>query len=391
LPERRKICVITGTRAEYGLLNPLMKELDAAPDVELQIIACAMHLSPEYGETYKTIEQDGFSIDAKVEMLLSGDTPSAITKSIGLGCIGFADTLERLAPDIVILLGDRFEALAAAQAALIARIPVAHLHGGEGTEGNIDEGIRHSITKMAHLHFTAAEDYRRRVIQLGENPERVYNFGAPGIDSVYNLDLLDRESLSASIGFDIQTPYFSLTYHPVTLVKEKPSVAISELIAALEHFPDHKVVITAPNADTNGRNAFAALQALAKEAPQRFLFAVSLGQIRYLSLMKHAEAVIGNSSSGMIEAPALGTPTVNLGPRQRGRQRAPSVIDCEENESDIRAAIEQAVSADYLATIMEKPHPFGNGTASPRIAKILRTANLDGIIFKAFYDLPVTS
>lgn len=390
MSKRRKICVVTGTRAEYGLLYWLLKELDAAVDVELQVVACAMHLSPEFGLTYKQIEADGFTIDAKVEMLLSADTATAITKSIGLGCIGFADAFDRLAPDLIVMLGDRYEILAAAQAALVAQIPVAHIHGGEGTEGAIDEAIRHSITKMSHLHFTAAEEYRHRVIQLGETPERVYNFGAPGLDNIRRLKLLDRDELSKSIGFDVTGPYFSLTYHPVTLAEEKPSAAISELIGALQHFPDHRIVITAPNSDTQGRDAFAALRAYAETTPERVLFAVSLGQTRYLSLMKHGEAVIGNSSSGLIEAPALGTPTVNIGPRQRGRLRAATVIDCAETKVDIRAAITKAISLDFMSSIKNISHPFDDGHVSPRIAEVLRTADLKGILFKAFHNLPVT-
>jgi UDP-hydrolysing UDP-N-acetyl-D-glucosamine 2-epimerase len=391
LSDQRKICVVTGTRAEYGLLYWLMKALDAAADVQLQVVASAMHLSPEFGLTYKQIEADGFTIDAKVEMLLSGDSPAAIAKSMGLGCIGFADAFACLRPDIVVVLGDRFETLAAAQTALVACIPLAHIHGGERTEGVIDEAIRHAVTKMAQLHFTAAEAYRRRVIQLGEAPDRVYNFGAPGLDNIRQLALLDTTALSESIGFDVTKPYFALTYHPVTLAGKRPSAAISELIAALEDFPEHSVVVTAPNADTQGRDAFAALRTYAEAAPARVLFTVSLGQVRYLSLMKHAAAVIGNSSSGLIEAPALATPTVNMGPRQRGRERAASVIDCDETRSGIRAAITKAVSPAFLASIKNTAHPFGDGRASPRIAEVLRTVKLEGIVFKAFNDLSVAS
>jgi len=383
--------MVTGTRAEYGLLYWLMRELAKTSEVELQIIACAMHLSPEYGETYKLIEADGFSIDAKVETLLSGDTPTAIAKSIGLGCIGFSDAFERLAPDIIVILGDRYEILAAAQAALVARIPVAHIHGGERTEGLIDEAIRHAVTKMAQLHFTATEEYRKRVIQLGEGPERVFAFGAPGLDNIRRLALLERSALSESIDFDVTSPYFLLTYHPVTLIEDKPSQAIAELIAALDGFPGHKMVITAPNADTQAHDALATLRAYAQDNPRRVTFAVSLGQMRYLSVMKHADAVLGNSSSGLIEAPALGTPTVNMGARQRGRQRAASVIDCEETATDIKAAIDQALSPEFVARAEEAEHPFGDGTASLRIAAVLRDVDLDGIILKSFHDLTVAS
>lgn len=388
---KRKICAVTGSRAEYGLLYWLMKGIQQDDALELQVIATGMHLSPEFGLTYKVIEDDGFVINAKVEMLLSSDTPVGITKSIGLGVIGFADALDRLRPDILVLLGDRYEILAAAQAALVIRIPVAHLHGGETTEGVIDEAIRHAVTKMSHFHFVAAERYRQRVIQLGERPENVLVFGAPGLDSINRLNLLGRDDLEKSLGFQLGKTFFLVTYHPVTLSDQSPEQAMRELFSALDHFMDAKIIFTKPNADTDGRMICRLIDNYAAHQRGRVMVSASLGQLKYLSALKHADVVIGNSSSGLIEAPALKKPTVNLGDRQKGRLKAPSVIDCSETEASIVAAIKQALSVDFQRSLSGTISPYGDGNASEKIKEFLKIVPLGGILQKKFYDMGITA
>jgi UDP-N-acetylglucosamine 2-epimerase (non-hydrolysing)/GDP/UDP-N,N'-diacetylbacillosamine 2-epimerase (hydrolysing) len=385
---KRKICIVTGTRAEYGLLFWLMKEVAADPDLLLQIIATGMHLSPEFGLTYQQIEVDGFSIDAKVEMLLSSDSPVGIAKSMGLGVIGFADALDRLKPDILVVLGDRFEILAAAQAALVARIPIAHLHGGEATEGAFDESIRHAITKMAQWHFVAAEPYRKRVIQLGEAPDRVFNSGAPGLDHLQHLDWLDRSSLEESLGLSLNSPTFLVTYHPATLGEQSPVAAMDELLAALDESPQAIVIFTYPNADTGGRALIERLDQWASANKHRAKAFVSLGQQRYLSLLRNADVVIGNSSSGLTEAPALKKATVNIGDRQKGRLKALSVIDAAESKNAIVAAINKALSADFQAGLPATESLYGCGDASRRIKDTLKAVHLD--TQKTFFDIEHT-
>jgi UDP-hydrolysing UDP-N-acetyl-D-glucosamine 2-epimerase len=385
--KRRKICIVTGTRADYGLLYWLIHELHQAPGVDLQLIATGMHLSPEFGETWRVIQSDGFALAAKVDMLLSGDSPVAITKSMGLATIGFAEQFDRLAPDIVVVLGDRFEILAAAQAAMVARIPIAHIQGGEATEGLIDEAIRHSLTKMAQLHFTAADAYSRRVIQLGEVPERVFNTGALGLDNIRRLTLLERDELARQLDIELRTPLISVTYHPVTLSHQDPAEPMAELLAALDAFPQASVVLSKGNADTNGRVINGMIDAFVARRPDRTMAATSLGQLRYLSLLQHADVVLGNSSSGILEAPASGTPTVNVGDRQRGRLRSPSVIDCAERTADIVAALHQALSPDMQEVAARRQSPFGTGGAAERMCDILLSTPLEGLLMKRFYDL----
>lgn len=382
---RRKICIVTGTRAEYGLLYWLLKAIAADPELQLQIIATGMHLSPEFGLTHRGIEADGFTIDAKVEMLLSSDTPVGIAKSIGLGTIGFADAIYRLQPDVVVVLGDRFEILAAAQSALVARIPLAHIHGGESTEGAFDEGIRHAITKMAQLHFVAAEPYRKRVIQMGEAPERVFNVGAPGLDHLPNLKWLDRPELEAALGVPLRKPLFLVTYHPVTLSSAKPVVAMEELLAALDQFPEATVIFTHPNADTGARALIDCIDSWVVQHAIRARAFVSLGQQIYLSLMREADVVVGNSSSGLSEAPALKKATVNLGNRQKGRLKATSVIDTEEKRAEISAAIKKALSEEFCRTLPGTVSLYGSGNVSVRIKDTLKSARLT--VHKSFFDI----
>lgn len=386
---RRKICVVTGSRSEYGLLYWLMREIQDDPDLELQIIATGMHLSAEFGLTYRVIEEHGFHINEKVEMLVSSDTPVSITKSIGLGCIGFADTFERLQPDIVVVLGDRFEILAAAQAAMIARIAIAHIHGGEVTEGSIDEAIRHSVTKMAQLHLVATEAFRRRVIQLGEQPDKVFTVGAPGLDNIMRLKLLDRAQLEEALGFSLGGLNFLVTYHPVTLSDREPTEAMQELLSALDECAEAKIIITYPNADTSGRALIDQIHAYRAKRPKHVLIIPSLGQLKYLSLLQYVDVVIGNSSSGLIEVPTFRKPTINIGERQRGRLRAASVIDCAEERSAIKAAIERVLSPAYQAGLEHVVNPYGDGQSVPKITACLKQANLEGITMKKFYDLPV--
>ncbi|QOD82921.1 UDP-N-acetylglucosamine 2-epimerase [Chromobacterium haemolyticum] len=381
----RKICVITGSRAEYGLLYWLLKDISADQALQLQVIATGMHLSPEFGLTYRQIEIDGFSIDAKVEMLLSADTPVAVTKSLGLGIIGFADTLNNLKPDIVVILGDRFEMLAAAQAAMLARIPIAHIHGGETTEGAYDEGIRHAISKMAHLHFVAAEPYRQRVIQLGEAPQRVFNVGAPGLDHLKRSKLLTRPELEQKLDMSLLAPLILVTYHPVTLGERSPEAAMGELLTALREFEEATIVFTYPNADTGGRALRQAVEHFVAERPARTRGFVSLGQLCYLSLMQQADVIVGNSSSGLTEAPALRKATVNIGDRQKGRLKASSIIDVTEQHTQIAAAIRHSLSTGFQTQLLQTQSLYGCGDASSAILQQLKSALPD--IQKPFFDI----
>lgn len=387
----RRIAVVTGSRAEYGLLRWLMELIAADPALELQVIATGMHLSTEFGLTFRAIEDDGFTIADRVDMLLASDDPRAIVKSVGLGTIGFADVYARLKPDCVVVLGDRFEILAAAQAALLMRLPLAHLHGGERSDGAIDDSIRHAITKMASLHFVAADEYRRRVVQMGEDPSRVFSFGAPGLDAITKIGRLDRAELERSLGLKLAKPTFLVTYHPATLGDADAVSAVRALCRALDRFPQASVVVTKPNADAFGRAITAELERWAASHAGRVVVHTSLGQQRYLSTLAYADVVVGNSSSGLIEAPALRIPTVNVGPRQDGRLKAASVIDCAETEDDIVRAIEQAMSSAHAAVVREMTPPYGTGAnASEKIKEVLATVALDSLVRKRFWDLDPT-
>lgn len=382
---RRSIAVFTGTRAEYGLLYWLMKEIVAHDALELQVIASAMHLSPEFGSTLRCIEDDGFKIAAKVEMLLSSNTAVGVVKSMGLGTIGFADALSRLRPDVLVVLGDRFEVLAIVQAALIMQIPVAHLHGGEITEGAYDDAIRHAITKMSHLHFTAAEPYRQRVIQMGERPESVYNVGAIGLDDLLRRPRMEVGAIAESLGFPLRSPFVLVTYHPVTAVDEDPVASLEALLAALDKFDGCQVILTYPNADNGGRALIPSLEGFAAARPGRALAIPSLGFPRYLSVLAAASAVVGNSSSGLIEAPAVGVPTVNIGQRQQGRLAAESVLHCACTAQAIEAALTKALSASFRAFCQHVQSPYGAGNAASAIADILARQTVFGP--KRFYDM----
>ena len=383
---RRKICVVTGTRAEYGLLRWVMQGIQESELLELQLIVTGMHLSPEFGLTVKDIEADGFSIDRKVEMLLSSDTPVGITKSMGLGMIGFADTINDLNPDLLLVLGDRYEIFTAAAAAMIARIPIAHLHGGESTEGLIDESIRHSISKMSHLHFVAADEYRQRVIQLGESPGNVYNVGGLGIDNILRLKLLSRTELEKSLDFSLAKRNLLITFHPVTLEQSTSSDQMDNLLKALEELKDVGLIFTMPNADTDGRILFRQINEFCQSHPMARAY-TSLGQLRYLSCIKHVDGVVGNSSSGLAEVPSFQKGTINIGDRQRGRLRAASVIDCSTDHASITQSLHRLFSPSFLEKLPEVLNPYGNGGASAAIVETLEQRPFDNLLKKHFFDL----
>ena len=383
----RKICVITGTRAEYGLLRWVMQGIKEDAGLTLQIVATGMHLSPEFGLTYREIEKDGFQIDRKVEMLTSSDTSVGIAKSMGLGLIGFADALNELKPNLIVVLGDRFEIFAAVSAALVARIPVAHLHGGETTEGAFDEALRHSITKMSHLHFVAAEPYRQRVIQLGEQPDRVFLVGGLGIDNIKCLKLLERAELEAALDLKLSSRNLLITFHPVTLETSTAADQMAELLAALAELKNTLLIFTLPNADTDGRILIQMVDQFVAMHPNSRAY-TSLGQLRYLSCIAHVDGVVGNSSSGLGEAPALKKGTVNIGDRQRGRLQANSVINCEPTRQSVEAALVKLYSADFQASLSGVINPYGEGGASQKVVKVIKRFEIDGIVKKSFYDLP---
>lgn len=387
---KRKICVITGTRAEYGLLRWVMQGIKDDPDLTLQIIATGMHLSPEFGLTYREIERDGFRIDRKVEMLTSSDTPVGIAKSMGLGLIGFADALNELRPDLIVVLGDRFEIFSAVSAALVARIPIAHLHGGETTVGAFDEALRHSITKMSHLHFVAAEEYRRRVIQLGEQPDRVFLVGGLGIDNIKRLKLLGREELESSLDFKLGSKNLLITFHPVTLEDATASDQMAELLAALSDLTDTRLIFTLPNADTGGRALIEMVEQFIAQHPNARAY-TSLGQLRYLSCIAQVDGVVGNSSSGLAEVPSFRKGTINIGDRQLGRLQAASVINCEPNRPSIAAALKRLYSTDFQLGLSQICNPYGEGGASEKVVKTIKHYAIDGIARKTFYDLPACS
>jgi UDP-hydrolysing UDP-N-acetyl-D-glucosamine 2-epimerase len=387
LVSKRKICVITGSRAEYGLLFCLLKDLQADPEIDFQLIATGMHLSPDFGSTYKLIEGDGFLINHKVDLEIDGDNAKDIAQSVGRGTIGFAEAFSQLKPDILLVLGDRYEILSAVQAAMILGIAIAHLHGGELTEGAIDDSIRHAITKMSHLHFVSAEPYRQRVIQLGENPDRVFNVGSPGLDNIESLKLLEREEFEAEIDFKLGSLNFLVTYHPVTLYKEGPKKAMLEIFKALNEFPSSRIIFTKPNSDTNNKIIGDMIDEYVKNNPDRTKSFVSMGHLKYFSAIKNIDVVLGNSSSGLLEAPVFNKPTINIGDRQKGRLKASSVIDCEEKAELISQALNQALSKDFQNSLSHIQNPYRGGNASKSISKTLKSFDLDGILIKKFHDL----
>lgn len=382
----RKVCIVTGSRAEYGLLRKVVKGVNDASDLTLQLISTGMHLSPEFGLTYREIVDDGFRIDRKIEMLTSSDTTTGIAKSIGLGIIGFADALSELKPDIMVVLGDRYEIYSAVTTAHSMGIPVAHIHGGEVTEGAFDDAMRHAITKMSQLHFVAAEEYRQRVIQLGEHPDHVFLTGGLGVDNILDLTLLGYEELESSLGLRFGKKNLLVTFHPVTMRVDHGIGQLKELLAALSQLQGTVLIFTLPNADAAGRKMIEMVSHFVKNHELAYAFA-SLGQLRYLSCMAHVDAVVGNSSSGLLEAPTLRIGTINIGERQHGRLSATSVINCDAKQQSIITAIELLYSAAFQAKLHSVVNPYGSGGASKEIVNIIARTDLTHIVNKTFYDL----
>lgn len=383
----RKICVFTATRAEYGLLRWVMQGIEDAPGLTLQIIASGTHLLPEFGLTYREIEKDGFAIDRKIDMQLTSDSKPAITRSMGHALIGLADAFDELRPDLLLVLGDRFELLSAVSAALVAGVPVAHLHGGEITEGAFDDAIRHAITKMSHLHFVAAEEYRSRVIQLGEEPERVFVVGATGLDNLARLTLLPRAEIESRLNLTFGPKNLLITFHPATLDHGDPVEQTKELLAALAELEGTNFILTLPNADPGSDGIRQLVLEFAEQHPNAWAFS-SLGQLLYLSCMAQCDAVVGNSSSGIIEAPALHKGTINIGSRQKGRLMADSVITCEPRRHAISEALRVSFTPAFQARLAQVRNPYGEAGASGKIVELAQSTDLERVVSKRFYDLP---
>ena len=384
----KKICVFTGTRAEYGLLRQLMLAIKRSKELELQTLVTGSHLSPEFGLTSVEIEQDAFQISKKVEMLLSSDTAMGLTKSMGLALIGFADALHDLKPDIVLLLGDRYEILAAAIAASIAKIPIAHLHGGESTQGAIDEGFRHSITKLSQLHFVAMDEYANRVRQLGENPDSIYCVGGLGLDAILQANILSKSEIEKDLGISFADRNFLITFHPATLDIASAEIQMNALLEALAGHSDANLLFTMPNADNGSRGIMALIKEFCNDNLNAKVFH-SMGQLRYLSCLKFVDVVIGNSSSGIMEAPSFGVPTINIGSRQDGRVKASSIIDCAPLTHDISAAISLALSKNFKEQARNAKNPYGEGGASEKIIQVLEQFDLKTPLNKTFHDLNI--
>lgn len=379
----RKIAIITGTRAEYGLLYWLIKGVHDDAELELQLLVTGMHLSPEFGLTWKQIEQDGFPITKKIEILLSSDTAIGISKSNALALISFAETFDELKPEIVVLLGDRTETFAAAQAALVAGIPIAHIHGGELTEGAYDDAIRHSITKLSHLHFTATDEYRNRVIQLGEQPDKVFNVGAVGLDNIKKLQLLNQSEFEQSIGRSLLKSNLLITFHPVTLEKQSAQEQFQNLLNTLDELKETLLIFTKPNSDKDGRIIIQMIDDYVKNNPDKAIAFTSLGQLRYLSVIQYMDAIVGNSSSGIIEVPVFNVPTVNIGDRQKGRIMGPTIFCCQPKKDEINKALNRAYNFNKAK---QYKHPYGDGNTSKKILNTLKKIEkID--LKKRFYDI----
>lgn len=386
----KKICIITGTRAEYGLLKPLIDKIFHSKDLELQLVVTGMHLSPEFGLTYKEIEDDGYPIISKIEMLLSSDTSVGITKSMGVALIGFADYYEQYQPNLVVILGDRYEMLAAATAAMVANVPIVHIHGGELTEGVMDESIRHSITKMSHIHFTSTEEYRNRVIQLGEQPQFVYNVGALGIENIKNIKLLDKATLEKQIGFQFTAKTIMVTYHPVVMENISTKKQFADILDVIHAHNEISVIFTKANADMDGRIINEMMDEFVKEHQERCAVYTSLGQLKYLSALQFCKAVVGNSSSGIIEVPSFGIPTVNVGDRQRRRLHAESVLNCGNDKIEIETALMKALSDEVAKKVKNVRNPYEGEKTSEQMITIITQVLENGVdMKKKFFDLRV--
>lgn len=386
----KKICVVTGTRAEYGLLKPVIDKIYRSNELELQLIVTGMHLSTEFGLTYREIEEDGYPITSKVEMLLGSDTPVGITKSMGVALIGFADCIAVSKPDMMVILGDRYEIFTAAAAAMVAGVPIAHIHGGELTEGIMDEAIRHSVTKMSYLHFTANEEYRKRVIQLGEAPQRVFNVGALGVENAKNEKLMSRREVEETLNFKFGLTTIMVTYHPVTLDEDDCEIQFQRLLNVIDRHKEISIIFTKANADTDGRIINQMIDEYVYKNKDRCEGYNSLGRVKYLSALQFCDAVVGNSSSGIIEVPTFGIPTVNIGSRQKGRVRAASVIDCGNEEEQIEEALMKALSPEFRKSIASMKNPYEGMKTSDTIIEIIEEAVRNRIeLQKQFFNLEV--
>lgn len=381
----KKIAIVTATRAEYGLLKPLIQLVATDPELELQLLVTGAHLSHNHGNTWQHIQKDGFHISKKIEILLATDGPTAVSKAMGLAQLAFAEAFEELQPDLIVILGDRYEMLAIASTALIFNLPIAHLHGGELTYGAIDDSIRHAITKMSHLHFVATESYRQRVIQMGEAPNTVFNVGAIGLDSIKHLNLLNRQELEKQLGTSLQKQNIIVTQHPETKSKSPVQEQISNLLQALDDLEDTLLVFTGANADAQGTAINTALKNYADQNPHKAIFRNSLGQLNYLSCLKHFDMVVGNSSSGIIETPSFKIPVVNIGDRQLGRLMSPNIIHCSSQKTAISQAIQQASHPGFKAKIQQITSPYGDGQAAPQILQIIKHHKTAAI--KTFFDI----
>jgi GDP/UDP-N,N'-diacetylbacillosamine 2-epimerase (hydrolysing) len=383
---KRRICIVTGSRAEYGLLYWLIKKVKADKDLKLQLIVTGMHLSSEFGSTYKEIEKE-FKIDKKIDIFLSSDTSWGITKSMGVAQTSFTKAYNELKPDIIVVLGDRYEIFSAVSSAMISKIPITHLHGGETSEGAIDEAIRHCITKMSHLHFTANKKYYKRVVQLGEKPSRVFNVGGMGIENIKRLKLLSKEELEKSINFKFNIKNILVTFHPVTLEDKTSKKQFQELLEAIDELEDTNIIFTKSNSDTDGKIINQMIDQYTKKNLDRSMNVASLGQLNYLSTLKYVDFMIGNSSSGLLEAPSLKIGTINIGDRQNGRIKAKSVIDCLPNKKSIKKAIKIIYSNKFQKLLKNVNNPYDNGCASQKIIKVLKNVKLENILKKNFFDI----
>ena len=383
---RRKICVVTGSRAEYGLLYWLMKEIEANKNLELQLIATGMHLSSEFGMTYREIEKD-FKIDKKINIHLSSDTSTSISRSMGMAQTYLSEAYNKLKPDILVVLGDRYEIFSAASAAMIAKIPIAHIHGGEITEGSWDDCIRHCISKMAHLHFTATEEYRTRVVQLGEEPNRVFNIGGMGIENIKRLELLSKNEYEKSINFKLNKKNILITFHPVTLENNTSKKQFQELLNVINDLNDTNVIFTKTNSDLYGKIINQMIDQYTSKYPKKSIAVTSLGQIKYLSALQYVDAIVGNSSSGLMEAPSFKIPTINIGDRQKGRIKAKSVVDCSPNKKSIKNSFKIIYSKHFKKLLHTVKNPYDNGLPSKKIVRVLKNIKLQNILKKSFYNI----
>lgn len=383
----RKMCIFTSTRADWGLLRGVAEAIREHADLELQLLVSGSHLSSKFGMTVSEIEDAGFDITARVDVLHFDDSARGVCRSMGTALPGYSDALAEMKPDLLVVLGDRYETLCVVVAAHVLQIPIAHIHGGEMTEGAVDESFRHSITKMSQIHFPACEAYRQRVIQLGEQPDRVFDVGALGVENIGKIAFMDREALEASIGFPLDQPFFLVTFHPVTLEHATAGDQIDELFAALNQFSDRRVIFTKANADADGEIINAKIDAYVAEFPERCMAVASLGLVRFLSAMKMCAAVVGNSSSGILEAPSLKVPTVNIGDRQKGRVRAPSIVDCKPDSESVKNAMDAVLNDAFRAGIQNMESPFEKCGTADEIVKVVASIKLEGLLKKSFYNL----